>query len=140
MFILSLIGLLSAGILMYGFIQWFNGYTQEKARYAFFTMEHSVAMVFSYAMIFFGNTNMQIELHRNGDALNGALVIAIGLAILIGVIINNFRKTSKKLAVVGTIAQLILYIPIAVGAVVIVAAMLAYFSQTKPVYNINSGD
>lgn len=140
MFMLSLIGLIVTAFLLYVFIEWFNGYTQEKARYKFFTMEHSAAMVISYGLIFFGNSNMQEALKNHGDALNGALVIAIGVAILIGVIVNNFKKTPKKLAIIGSIFQLILYVPIAMGAVIIAAVMLAWFSETKPVYNINSRD
>ncbi|HQS67870.1 MAG TPA: hypothetical protein PLM93_11855 [Sulfuricurvum sp.] len=140
MFILTLIGLVAAGLLLYGFIEWFNGYTQEKARYKFFTMEHSAAMVISYGLIFFGNGNMQSALENHGDALNGALVIGIGAVILIVVIVNNFKNAPKKLAFIGTVLQIILYIPIAIGAVIIAAAMFAYFSQTKPVYNINSRD
>lgn len=140
MFILSLIGLIAAGLLLYGFIEWFNTYTQEKAHYKFFTMEHSAAMVISYAMMFFGNANMQAALKNNGDALNGALIIAIGIIIFIAVIVNNFRNVPRKLAIIGTLLQIVLYIPIAIGALIIVAGMVAYFSQTKPVYNINSGD
>lgn len=140
MFILSLIGLVVTAFLLYVFIEWFNAYTQEKAHYKFFTMEHSAAMVISYGLIFFGNGNMQSALRDHGDALNGALVIAIGVAILIGVIVNNFKKTPKKLALIGTVLQIILYVPIAIGALIIAAAMVAYFSQTKPVYSINSRD
>lgn len=140
MFILTLIGLVAAGLLLYGFIEWFNSYTQEKARYKFFTMEHSTAMVISYGMMLFGNINMQSALNNNGDALNGALIIAIGIIIFIAVIIHNFRNAPRKLAIIGTLLQTVLYIPIAIGALIIAAAMVAYFSQTKPVYNINSGD
>lgn len=140
MFVLSLIALIAASAALYGFIEWFNSYTHEKARYKFFTMEHSAAMVISYGLIFFGNGNMQSALENHGDALNGALVIGIGAVILIGVIVNNFKNTPKKLAIIGSIFQIILYIPIAIGAVIIAAVMFAYFSQTKPVYNINSRD
>lgn len=140
MFILSLIGLITASLLLYGFIEWFNTYTQEKAQYKFFTMEQSAAMVICYGLIFFGNANMQAALKNNGDALNGALIIAIGIIIFIAVIVNNFRNTPKKLAIIGTLLQIFLYIPISIGALIIVAGMVAYFSQTKPVYNINSWD
>lgn len=140
MFILSLIGLVIAAFLLYVFIEWFNGYTYKKSGYEFFTMGHSAAMVISYGLIFFGNSNMQSALRDHGDALNGGLVIAIGVVILIGVIVNNFKKTTKKLAFLGTVLQIILYVPIAIGAVIIAAVMLAWFSETKPVYNINSRD
>lgn len=140
MFILTLIGLVVTAFLVYGFIEWFNSYTQAKAQHQFFTMEYSVAMVISYLLIFFGNGNMQSALKDHGDALNGALIMAIGVMILIGVIVNNFKHAPMKLAIMGTVLQLVLYIPIAIGAVIIAAAILAWLSETKPVYNINSRD
>lgn len=140
MFILTLIGLLLASAALYGFIEWFNAYTQEKARYQFFSIGNSVAMVFAYGMLYFGNTHMQRALENNGDWLNGALVMVIGISILIGVVVNNFKNTPRKLAIQGTIAQIILYVPIAVCAVIIVIAVVAFFSQIRPVYSINSRD
>jgi len=134
MLMLTLITLLLAAAAMYTFIQWFNTYTRTHARYEFFTMEHSVGMVFSYALIYFGNRWMQ----TGDDWLNGAIVIGIGMLVLIGVVINNFTKTPRLFAIAGSLAQLILYIPIAIGAVIIVVVMLAWFSETKPVYVINN--
>jgi hypothetical protein len=90
--------------------------------------------------MFFGNAHMQTALDNHGDWLNGALVMLIGAAIFIGVIVNNFKHTPKKLAVIGTIAQIVLYIPIAICAVIIALAAVAFFSQTKPVYSINCRD
>lgn len=133
MFMLTLIALLLAAAATYRFILWFNTYTRTHARYEFFTMEHSVAMVFSYAMLFFGKGWMQ----TGDDWLNGAIVMGAGGLVLIGVLINNFLKTPRLFAIAGSLAQLILYIPIAIGAVIIIVAMLAWFAETKPVYVIN---
>ncbi|MCL4431869.1 MAG: hypothetical protein M1300_06075 [Epsilonproteobacteria bacterium] len=140
MFILSLIGLIAAGLLLYVFIKWFNGYTQEKVRYEFFTEEHTVAMVLSYGMMFFGNQWFQNASTANGDTLNGAVVMIIGAIILISVIVNNFNKAPQKIALIGTVAQLILYIPIAIAAAFIVLMIIAVATQTKPTYNLNSRD
>ena len=140
MLILTLMGLLAAAFAIYVFILWFNQYTHHHAQYEFFTREHSVAMVFSYALMFFGNSWMQTALTNNKDWLNGAIVLAVGVLLLLGVIINNFKKASKVYALAGSLAQLIFYIPITIGAVIIVAVMVAWFSETKPVYNINGRD
>lgn len=140
MLILTLIGLLIAAFAIYTFILWFNTYTYHHAQYEFFTKEHSIAMVFSYTLMFFGNNWMQTALANNDDWLNGAIVLTVGVLLLMGVIINNFKKAPKLYAVAGSMAQLIFYIPIAMGAVIIVAAMVAWLSETKPVYNINSND
>lgn len=138
MFILSLLGLLVAGAVLYWFINWFNGYTYAKARYEFFTLRYSVTVIFSYAIIFIGNGLMKNAYVHHDDSLNGALMIIIGGSILLWVINTNFKNVSGGLALIGTIVQLTLYIPIAIIALIIVFAMAAFFAQTKPVFNINS--
>ncbi|OYZ66397.1 MAG: hypothetical protein B7Y17_01695 [Sulfuricurvum sp. 24-42-5] len=140
MLVLSLIALIAACAALYGFIEWFNNYTQAKARYEFFTKGHTAAVVLSYGMMFFGTQWFKSAMTSNEDILNGVVVIIIGAIILISVIVNNFRNTPKKLALIGTVAQLILYIPIAIAAVFIVLMMLAVLAQTKPTYNLNSRD
>jgi len=140
MLILTLIGLLIGGIVIYAFIQWFNRYTVSKANYEFFTVEHSVAIMASYAMIFFGYVWFSNARTAHGDWLNGALIVGIGSLILLSLIVNNFLKTPKRIAFMGTIAQLIVYIPITMGGVIIVLVLMAFFAETKPVYVINSED
>ena len=83
---------------------------------------------------------MQEALDKNGDWLNGALIVAIGTIILIAVIINNFKKNPAKIAIQGSIAQIILYIPIAYVSIFLIMMALAFFSQIRPVYSINSRD
>ncbi len=134
MLMLTLITLLVAAAALYRFILWFNSYTRIHAHYEFFTMDHSLAMVFSYALIFFGYNWIQ----NSDDGLNGAIVMGIGILILLWVMINNFIKAPGLYAIAGSLAQLILYIPIAIGAVIIVFVVLAWASQTKPVYVINN--
>jgi len=133
MLMLTLIGYLIVAVVVYGFIQWFNNYTRIQVRYEFFTMNHSVAMVLSYALIFFGYNWIQ----NGDDVLNGVIVIGIGILILIRVMMNNFAKTPRLYAIAGSLAQLIFYIPIAIGAVIIVFVMMTWASQTKPVYVMN---
>lgn len=136
MLMLTLIALLISGVAMYRIILWFNRYTSTHAAYEFFTTEHSIAMIGSYALIYFGERWM----HNSDDWLNGAIVMGIGIIILLGVILNNFARTPKLFAIAGSLAQLIFYIPIALGAVIIVAFMMAWISQTKPVIALNARD
>ena len=134
MLMFTLLILLLAAAAMYKFILWFNNFTRIHARYAFFTMEHSVAMVFSYALIYFGKR----WIHTGDDSLNGTIVMGIGILLLLSVMMNNFRKAPRLYAIAGSLAQLIFYVPISIGAVILAAAMLAWFVQTKPVYVINN--
>lgn len=138
MFILSILGVLLSAAAVYGFIEWFNTYSHKEGQYKFFSSEHTMAYVASYLLILFGYK--MIENHWRDDSLNGIIVLAIGIIILILTILNNFKSTKRSLAIKGTLAQVILYVPITVVGLIILAAAVAFFAQTKPVYNINSGD
>lgn len=136
MFMLSLIALLLLGAAVYRFVLWFNGYTRDHANYMFFTTEHTMVMVASYALIYLGYR----WINTGSDWLNGAIVMAIGVIILLAVMVNNFLSTPRVCAIAGSLAQLILYVPITIGAVIIVILFVAWASQTKPVYTINGRD
>ena len=138
MFVLSILGILVVAAAVYGFIEWFNAYTQKTGRYRFFSAEHTIAYVGSYLLIFFGYTLM--KKNWNDDPLNGWILLGIGVIILILTILNNFKKTNRSLAIKGTIAQVVLYLPITFVCLIIFLAAMAFFSQTRPVYNINSKD
>ena len=133
---LKLIVLLLLSAAIYRFILWFNEYTRDHANYMFFTMEHSLAMIASYALIYFGYR----WIVTGSDWLNGAIVMGIGVIILLLVMVNNFLSTPRLCAIAGSLAQLILYVPISICAVIIVILFVAWASQTKPVYTINARD
>ncbi len=138
MFVLTVLGILLVVTMIYWFIEWFNEYAQKEGNYRFFSSEHTMAFVAAYLIIFFGYRLM--ENHWMGDALNGGIIFVIGIIILVFTILNNFKSTKRSLAIKGTVAQLILYIPIAAVGLLILVAAFAFFSQTKPVYSINSRD
>lgn len=138
MFILSILGVLLSAAAVYGFIEWFNTYSHKEGQYKFFSSEHTMAYVASYLLILFGYK--MIENHWMDDLLNGIIVLVIGIIILILTVLNNFKSTKRSLAIKGTLAQVILYVPITAVGLIILAAAVAFFAQTKPVYNINSGD
>lgn len=138
MLILNLIKIILAAGAIYYLVQRFNTYTMEKTRYRFFTIEHTIGMVISYAMIYFGHYWFEYALKNKEDILNGKLVMILGLALLLGVLQNNFKKVPLKYALMGSAMQLALYIPITIGAVFIVAGLFAFFARTQPVFNINA--
>lgn len=141
MIILTLLGLLTASAVLYWFINWFNSYTYYTCDgYQFFTLKYSISIIFAYAMIVIGYGIYKAALLHHGDLLNGQLMIGIGGMILFLIIHTNFEKVPRKMAIIGTLTQLILYIPIAVCALIVLFAMAAYLSETKPVYRINGRD
>ncbi len=138
MFILSLIAIAIIALLIYGFIEWFNKYSFKKERYRFFTTEHTAAFVSSYVIMLIGY--MAMKNNWLDDWKNGAVIMLIGTIIFVLSIRNNFKHTTPSLAIKGSILQVILYIPIAIVGIFVLMAAIAFFAQTKPVYNINSGD
>jgi len=138
MFILSLIGIGIIALIIYWLIEEINKETYKNEKYRFFTREHTIAFVTSYIIMLVGY--LAIKGNWLNDWINGAVIFAIGIIILGLTIHNNFTHTSRSLAIQGSIVQVILYIPIAVAGIFILLALFAFFSQTKPVYNINSKD
>ena len=138
MIVLSLIGIVIVGFFIYGFIEWFNKYSYKKEKYQFFTTDHTIAFVASYVIMFVGY--MAMKGNWLDDWRNGAVILAIGILVLLLTIRNNFKNTSPSLAIKGSVLQVIIYIPVAVAGLFVLIAALSFFAQTKPVYNINSGD
>lgn len=127
-----------AAAAIYLFIEWFNGYTDKKVRYRFFTQNHTIAYVAGYLLLFGGYILMKKQ--WLGDPLNGLVLIPIGTYILVRTIQNNFDKTRFWYALVGSIIQVILYIPITVVAMFVIYGAIVFFSKTRPVYTINGKD
>lgn len=136
MFVLKVLGIIAAAVGLYLFVEWFNNYTEQKGNYRFFSTEHTMAYGAGYLMCFIGYRSM--ETFWKEDLLSSMLVITIGVIILLFTIINNFRNTPASLAIKGSIAQVILYVPVIIAGAIILAMLVAFFAQTKPVFTINS--
>ncbi len=136
MIIVTLIAMALCALVIYKGFVWFNGYTKEYANYEFFTIDHTIAFGAAYALIFLGANWM----HRSEDWLNGAILLVIGIGVLVKVLINNFIHTPRLFAIAGSLAQIIFYIPIVLCSVIIIAFMMAFGAQVKPVYTLNSRD
>lgn len=138
MFILSLIGIVITALIIYWLIEEINKETYKNEKYRFFTTEHTIGFVTSYIIMLVGFLAMKDNWLN--DWINGAVIMLVGIGILVLIIHNNFTHTSRSLAIQGSIVQVILYIPIAIAGIVVLFIAYAIFSQTKPVYNINSKD
>ncbi|MDD2358496.1 MAG: hypothetical protein PHX13_11355 [Thiovulaceae bacterium] len=138
MFILTILGLLIGAFAIHTFTQWFNTFTQKEGNYQFFSSDHTIAFVSAYILMFVG-----YQLMANnwmGDPLNGEIILLVGVIVFIITIWNNFQKTNFLLALLGSLVQIIIYIPYAIVGLLVLIAVIAFFAQTKPVYNINSGE
>lgn len=139
MMVLTIIGLILAALIVYMFVVWFNGYTKAKVNYEFFSNEHTIGYVLGYLIVYIGNNLMKNR--WLDDPLNGAIIMGIGVVIIMMIMINNYVQTKNKfLALAGSIAQAVVYLPVAVVGFFVAIAIVAFFSQVKPVYSINSRD
>lgn len=137
MVVLSIIGVLFAAGLLYSFITYVNEYSFKKYSYEVFNWTTYFLCIVGYVMIYFGYDLYQVAVEKHQDVLNGKLLIIIGIMFVLNVVSQNMVKTSKLFGLGISIVQLVLYIPLALVGVFAVLVMFAYFSQTKPVYNIN---
>jgi hypothetical protein len=74
---------------------------------------------------------------NNGDALNGQLLIFIGVVIILIVMYKNFKYVPFFTALILSVLQLLISIPLAAGALFVLFIGLAALSQTKPVFVLN---
>lgn len=132
--ILSIIALLIVLVLIEGF----NRYTRQKAHYAFFTLESFFHYAGGYILLYAGYR--MIESNWRGDIFNGIIVALIGTIVLVIAVRKNFKHTPIRLALGGTMLQLLIYLPATVLAVFALAIAVVAASGIKPVYAINGKD
>lgn len=138
MFIIKIVSALATVIAIYQFMVWFNDFTYKEARYRFFSIRSFGWYAGSYIAIYAGH--QMFVSHWQGDTLNGAIVLIAGIWVFIIQIQNNFKRTRPLVALAGSLAQSILYIPMTILVLAALFVALAAASQVKPVYNLNSKD
>ena len=137
MTVITIIGILVGLYLLFLFITSVNNYTYRVYKYDIFNKENYFTSVGAYALIFFGNNLYRDAVANSGDILNGQLLIGFGIMILVGVFAYNIKHTSLILGFILSLIQVVIYVPAAIVSLLILLVLIAYFSETKPVYNIN---
>jgi len=140
MLVLKIIGVLAAVILVYILVVKVNGYTIKKYRYEFFNMGNFIASAIGYGMIYFGSRWYISALDKQGDILNGIIVCTIGIILILAVIYINITNTSLSEGLGFSLLQAPIYSVLSVAAIVALIVAIAYFSETKPVYQINNDE
>ena len=137
MLVLTIIGVIAGIIILSLFVSWINRYTYATYYYEFFNFSNYVVTGIGYFLIYFGIDWYEKALIKNGDLLNGQLMMSIGAVLILGVFINHVKRTNFLFALVVGIFQIILYIPLAYLGAFVLLAMFAFVMDTKPVYRIN---
>lgn len=135
MFIIKIAAALAIMIAIYRFMVWFNDFTYIEVRYRFFSLQSFGWYAGSYIAMYAGH-HMFIT-HWQGDTLNGAIVIITGFLIFIIQIRSNFKRIPILIALAGSLAQSILYIPITILALAALFIAIAAASRIRPAFCIN---
>ena len=137
MLVVKIIGFLVAIYLVFLLVVKINDYTRDKYRYDFFNITNFTISAIGYALLYFGYIWYMKALDKHGDVLNGQILIGIGIVLLLGVIYLNVKNTSLSAGVSLSIVQAPIYSVLSIIALFVLLASIAFFSETKPVYNIN---
>lgn len=137
MTVLYIMGLLLVIASIYGVTVIINGYSHKRFSYEFFNWVNLVVTSIGYYAIYFGINWYKEAVVSGGDILNGQILIGIGIALVFAMLLNNIRHTNFIFGTVVGSLQLIIYVPVSVVSLFAVLILLAWASQTKPVYNIN---
>ncbi len=116
MVVLTIFGLIGAAVVGWLIVTMINQYTTKKFNYQIFDGGTLVLVTIAYALIYFGFDFYQSALKNGGDILNGQLMIAIGIVLIVLDIWINIKNTNFEEGVVLSIVQLLFYV---VGAAAI---------------------
>jgi len=137
MAVLEIIGILVGMFLIYMLYKDLNEYSIRKYRYEFYSVANLMQIIIGDWIIYFGRSVYLMAVEEHGDVLNGQLLIFIGVAVISLVLYKNFRYVSFFTALILSILQLLISIPLAVGTFFILLIAIAALAETKPVYVLN---
>jgi hypothetical protein len=138
MTVLKIIGVFLFVGLIYFFITKINSFSYKNYKYGFFSSELFFLYCLIYALLFFGYDLYMDAAKVDGDILNGILLFTFGVILLAIRLVLNIKIAKFFLGLFFTIVQFIVFIPIALGGLIILMVILLIATQIKPVYNVNS--
>ena len=138
MIVLGIIAAIIIIALLYLLIIKIDEYAYKVYHYEFFNMEHFIAVFTANLFIYFGHSWYQKAIAQSDDILNGTILMGIGTLIVVFVIYKNVKNTSLPLGLSVSIFQIVLYAAGSFLAFFAIIIAVAFFAQTKPVYNINN--
>ncbi|MDF1879053.1 hypothetical protein JHD46_05290 [Sulfurimonas sp. SAG-AH-194-C20] len=131
MTVLTILALLIGIYGIYLFIQLINKYTYMYYQYDFFNMKNLIVTTMGYLALFFGYKWHEKALQHQQDLLNGQVLFALGLLLIIYVIYENVKKTNLLIGLFFSAIQLVLYIGISVISIILALGMLAAFAPNR---------
>ena len=138
MAVLTIAGFIIGLIVLYIFIEYLNRLSMDRYNYEFFSVANFIQVIIGDWIIYFGNNLYMKAVKAGGDFLNGQLLIAIGIVVILVVVYKNFKAVPFHVAFSFTFIQLALSLPLAIGAFFILLIAVAVLGETKPVYVLNN--
>jgi len=138
---LEILTVLAAVAAVYWIITWFNEHCSKKFGHRFFTRTACYIAIASFATMYFGAAWYHDALKTGGDSLNGIVLGGIGVVMILGLIIYNFKRTNIAYGLGGSIAQLAFFSVLApIGLITVVAVfflMILAAGADTPYYRRN---
>lgn len=138
MIVLAIVGFIIVTMGLYIFFEYLNDLIQRRYGYEFYSIGNLIQVIIAYWLMYFGDKLYMKALKVDGDPLNGGLLLAIGVVMVIIVIYKNFKAVPFFEALIFTILELLICIPLSVGVLFALLILMAALAETKPVYVLNN--
>jgi len=125
MLMLEILAVLAVVAGVYWAVTWFNDHCSRKFGHRFFTRTACYIAIASFAAMYFGAAWYHDALKTGGDTLNGIVLGCVGVAMILGLIIYNFKRTNVPYGLGGSIAQLALFSVLA--PIGLITVMVVFF-------------
>jgi len=138
MTVLYILGVLLVIAIIFALVGKINDFSESRYNYEFFTWGNLFFTTVAYALMYFGRDWYLSELVlKDGDTLNGVVLIVIGVLMILGLLLTHIKSTNFFFGLIVGLAQLALYIPASVASIFAFFIAAAWLSETKPVVNLN---
>jgi hypothetical protein len=122
-------------------IKWFNSHCYRKFGHAFFTKRAFWQAAVAFNLMWGGAFWFVSAARQHGDTLNGLALIAIGFAIALWLVYENFRNTNLLYGIGGSALQMGVFASVALISIpLLVFIMVCHFivlADSRPVYIVN---
>lgn len=123
----------------------FERFAARKFNHRFFTVGAFGAAAAALGCIVGGHSWWQAVLEQGGDPLNGLVLMAIGVIIVIGMLIQNLRRAGLLVGLCGSVLQASVFgvigsfglVVLGVGLALSFVGVLALSAGATPVYVVN---
>ena len=137
MLVLKILGAITLLVALYFLAIVINAYTEKRYKYLFLNPVTLATSLSGYVSSFVGYKWYLGALKIHGDILNGEILIAIGVGLLLWTIYQNLKNTDFFIGIFFSILQQVLYLVAGAIGLVILFLAFAAFAEAKPVYRID---